>query len=908
MLSTRTISQHAARYVPALAASGRVIWSRYASAMARYGIESEAELDSMMASVTRAQQAWMAYNQEKVDEIFRAAALAASKERVRLAKLAVDDTQRGVVEDKVIKNHFASEMVYNKYKHLKTVGIVERDEARGYTKIAEPVGPICAFAPVTNPTATVIFKSLISLKTRNCIVFSPHPAAAECSRAAADVVIKAALDAGAPEHCITYLSKPTRALSQKLLHHDDIKFALATGGPGVVDACYESGRPAIGVGAGNAPAIVDETADVSMAVSSIVMSKTFDNGMICAAEQAVVVCDRVYDEFLAQLKERGVHVLNADEAKKVGDVVILDTLKVNPAIVGQSPARIAEMAGVPFPEGRLALAAQVEDVGDHEKWSFEKLSPVVALYRAKNFEDALDIGKRLAEHGGAGHTAALYTAPRNRDRIEAFEKAMPVYHVLVDSPSTFGAIGDLYNFTIDPSLTLGCGTLGGNSTSMNVGPLELLNYKNVSEKRENMQWIKVPPTIYFKRGIIEDALTDLRGSSERVMIVTDKTMSELGLVDKVTDALHDFKVHVWNDIAPEPTFSCIQNGIDEMRKFKPDTLIALGGGSPLDAAKVMRLMYEHPEVKVTDLVARFMDIRKRVHKFPKLGTSVKTLVEIPTTSGTGAEMTPFAVITSDDGYKYPVCSYALTPDVAIVDPEFAAGMPTALTANTGYDVLTHAVESYASVMATDYTQALSARAVQLVDQNLSRAVHSPDNMDAREAMHNASAIAGIAFANAFLGISHSMAHALGAQFHIPHGLCNALVLSHVVFFNASVHPTKMTAFPQYKFPAAKRHYAQLADALNLAPTDENDDHKLVAFINRLEQLKVDAGMPLSIKDCGVSREDYDKAVPAMAEHAFDDQCTGANPRYPLIAELETLFRDAYDGPPACVTANFSPRQ
>jgi len=875
---------------------------RWKSAVAEpvvgYGIEGEADMDTVLARVAAAQAEFATYSQEKVDEIFHAVALAASKQRVPLAKLAVSNTGRGIVEDKVIKNHFASEMIYNKYKDLKTADVVESDPARGWTKLAEPVGPICAFAPVTNPTATVIFKSLISLKTRNAIVFSPHPSAAECSNAAARVVVDAALEAGAPEYCISYLEKPTRALSQRLLHHPEIKFALATGGPGVVEACYESGRPAIGVGAGNAPALVDESADLDMACASVVMSKTFDNGMICAAEQAIVVVDAVYDAFLEKLQHRGVYVLPEADARKVGDTIITDKLKVNPAIVGQSPATIASMAGVPFPEGKLVLAAEVSDIGDHEKWSFEKLSPVMAIYRARDFDEALRMSRDLAKHGGAGHTAALYTDPvKHRERIEAFEHAMPVYHVLVDSPSTFGAIGDLYNFHIDPSLTLGCGTEGGNSISKNVGPEELLNYKHVAEKRENMQWVRVPPTIYFKRGIIGDALADLRGQSERVFVVTDKTMKELGLVDKVVASLAGCKVHVHSEIAPEPSFTCLREGIAAMSKFKPDTVVALGGGSPLDAAKVMRLMYEHPEVKVQDLYARFLDIRKRIHQFPKTGTLIKKLVEIPTTSGTGAEMTPFAVITSDDGHKYPIADYALTPDLAIVDPEFAAGMPKSLTANTGYDVMTHAVESYVSAMATDYTQALSARAVQLVDKHLAAAVETPDDMPAREAMHNASAIAGIAFANAFLGIGHSIAHALGAKFHLPHGMCNALVLSHVCYFNASTHPTKMTAFPQYKFPQAKQHYAELADALNLTSKDASQDDKLIAFIARLEELKARVGLPLSIKDAGIPRAEFEAAVTTLAEQAFDDQCTGANPRYPLIAELEDLLRAAYEGPP-----------
>lgn len=862
-----------------------------------YAIHSENDLDAVLERVEQAHRHFSSFSQAQVDHIFHEVALATSKARVSLAKLAVADTGRGIVEDKVIKNQFASEMVYNKYKGLKTVGVVESDVTSGFTKIAEPVGPIVAFAPVTNPTSTLIFKALIALKTRNAIVFSPHPSASECSNETARIVIDAALRAGAPEYCVSYLAKPTSALSNQLLHHPKIKYALATGGPGVVNACYSSGKPAIGVGAGNAPALVDETADLDMACASIVLSKTFDNGMICATEQAVVVVDAVYDQFLHKLQSRGVHVLSPEHAKKVGDVLVKDNLAVNPAIVGQSPRRIAELAGVPFIEGSLALAAEVSAIGSEEKWSFEKLSPTMAIYRASDFADAVHKCEALAYNGGAGHTATIFTNPANRDRLEQFEEAMPVYHMLVNSPATFGAIGDVYNFQIEPSLTLGCGTAGGNSVSKNVGPMELLNFKYIAEKRENMQWIKVPPSIYFKRGIVGEALKDLRENSDRIFIVTDRTMEEMGIVDEVTKHLPFAKWHVHSDIAPEPTFSCLRKGVATMDAFKPDTVIALGGGSPLDAAKVMRLMYEHPEVKVQDMYARFLDIRKRICQFPRAGTLIKKVVCIPTTSGTGAEMTPFAVITGDDGHKYPIADYMLTPDMAIVDPQLAAGMPKTLTAYTGYDVLTHAVESHVSVMATDYTMALSARATLLVHKHLKAAVDSPDSLEAREGMHNASAIAGVAFANAFLGISHSLAHAIGGRFHIAHGLANALVLSHVCLYNASTHPTKMAAFPQYKSPHAKNQYAELADHLGLTETSASDDEKLFAFINRLEELKQECGIPLSIREAGVGEAEFEAAISELAEQAFDDQCTSANPRYPLMSELEQILRDAYNGPP-----------
>jgi len=842
------------------------------------------------------QKKFARYTQEQVDYIFQEVAREANMNRVQLAQFAVDDTNRGVVEDKVIKNHFASEFVYNKYKNLKTCGVIEEDRVLGYTKYAEPIGPIAGIIPVTNPTSTVIFKALIALKTRNCILFSPHPAAARVCAYTAELLRRAAVKAGAPENCIQCVSSD-RETAFSVLTHKSIHFTLATGGPGIVGAVYRSGKPAIGVGPGNAPAIIDELADLPTAVSSVVLSKTFDNGMICASENALVVVDEVYDKVLHLLKRRGCMILNDEETKKLGAALIQDG-HLNADMVGQPPEKIGEIAGIDVPQGTVALVGQATEIGYHEPMSFEKLSPIIGMYRAKDFDDALDIADQMASFGGEGHTAILYTDAKRRDRIAQFEERMPTYKILIDQPSAFGAIGDVYNFSLAPSLTLGCGAKGGSSVSTNVGPEHLIHVKTVTERRENMLWFKVPKSIYFKRGIFAEAMRDLKGA-KRALVITDRTMVKLGMVDPLLDILkaNGMAVRVFDEVTPDPTITCIHRGRDAMIDFEPDTVIAFGGGSPMDAAKVMRLMYEQPEMTMEALTARFLDIRKRVMDFPALGTKVKNLICVPTTSGTGAEVTPFAVVTGSDDRKYPICDYSLTPEMAIIDPNFTQGMPQSLTAATGYDALVHAVESFVSTFATDYTKAQSLHATRLINENLVPAYMDGSSEIHRENMHNASAIAGMAFANAFLGICHSMAHQLGAQFHIPHGTANALMLNHVIAFNATDAPTKMAAFSQYKYPMAIKGYAEMADALNLAKPGDTDEDKVWALINRFEELKQELDLPMSIKDAGVSWDDFESKLDMMAAMAFDDQCTGANPRYPLIKELKQLFIDAYHGKP-----------
>mmetsp|Transcript_25856 Transcript_25856/g.72415 ORF Transcript_25856/g.72415 Transcript_25856/m.72415 type:complete len:1028 (+) Transcript_25856:161-3244(+) len=859
-------------------------------------ITSVDELDKIMVKMEQAQKDFSTYTQEQVDYIFQEVAREANMNRVQLAQYAVEDTKRGVVEDKVIKNHFASEFVYNKYKNLKTCGVVEEDQIMGYHKVAEPIGPIAGIIPVTNPTSTVIFKALIALKTRNCILFSPHPSAARVCGYTAELLRRAAVKAGAPEYCIQCISSD-RDTAFSVLTHPKIHFTLATGGPGIVGAVYRSGKPAIGVGPGNAPAIIDELADLPTAVASVVLSKTFDNGMICASENALVVVDQVYDKVLSLLKKRGCLILSPEDTKKLGQALIVDG-HLNADMVGQSPVKLGEIAGIEVPQGTVALVGQASVIGFEEPMSFEKLSPIIGMYRAKDFADALDLADKMATFGGEGHTAILYTDATKRARITEFENRMPTYKILIDQPSAFGAIGDVYNFSLAPSLTLGCGAKGGSSVSTNVGPEHLMHLKTITERRENMLWFKVPKAIYFKRGIFAEAMRDLK-EAKRAMIITDKTMVALGHVEGLLKTLKakGMAVRVFDTVTPDPTVSCINEGRRAMEDFQPDTVIALGGGSPMDAAKVMRLLYEHPEMSMTALTARFMDIRKRVMDFPKLGSKVSNLICVPTTSGTGAEVTPFAVITDDDGRKYPICDYSLTPEMAIVDPNFTQGMPKSLTSATGYDALVHAVESFVSIVATDYTKAQSLHATKLINGALEAAYLDGSAEKPREDMHNGSAIAGMAFANAFLGICHSMAHQLGAQFHIPHGMANALMLNHVIAFNATDSPTKMAAFSQYKFPAALHGYAELADALGLSSVGEDDATKTWHLINRFEELKKNIGLPMSIEDAGISWEEYESKLDMMAAMAFDDQCTGANPRYPLINELKQLFIDAYHGPP-----------
>ncbi|MGY2980156.1 bifunctional acetaldehyde-CoA/alcohol dehydrogenase [Thermostichus sp. OS-CIW-30] len=854
-----------------------------------------AELETLIQQVKAAQAEYATFTQEQVDRIFHRAALAANNERIPLAKLAVQETGMGIVEDKVIKNHFASEYIYNKYKHEKTCGVIERDESFGYERIAEPVGLLAGIVPVTNPTSTTIFKALITLKTRNGIIFSPHPRAKQCTIAAAKVVREAAEAAGAPVGLIGWIDEPTIELSQALMQHPEVKLILATGGPGMVKAAYSSGHPSLGVGAGNTPAVIDASADIPMAVSSILLSKTFDNGMICASEQAVVVVDAIYEQVKAEFGHRGAYILDPEQIEAVRRILLKDG-RLNPAIVGQSVQTIAALAGIQVPEGTKLLIGEVEKVGPEEPFSYEKLAPVLALYRAKDFHAAVEVAVQLVNFGGRGHTSVLYTDPANRDDIAYFENALQTGRVLINTPSSQGAIGDLYNFKLDPSLTLGCGTWGGNSISENVGPRHLLNIKTVTQRRENMLWFRIPPKVYFKPGCLPIALRELAGK-KRAFLVTDKPLFELGILHPITQVLDEIRVSwdVYHDVEPDPTLSNVNRGLEQLRQFQPDVIIAVGGGSPMDAAKVMWLMYEQPQVEFEGLAMRFMDIRKRVYELPPLGQKAQ-LICIPTTSGTGSEVTPFAVVTDDRvGIKYPLADYALTPTMAIVDPDLTLKMPKKLTAYGGIDALTHALEAYVSVMASDFTDGLALQAIKLLMTYLPRAYEKgAADPEAREKVHYAATIAGMAFANAFLGVCHSLAHKLGSTFHLPHGLANALMITHVIRYNATDAPFKQAIFPQYRYPNAKHRYAEIADYLQLGGAD--DDEKVMRLIEAIEELKRKLEIPATIREAlgEKEREFYDR-LEAMAEQAFDDQCTGANPRYPLIQDMKELYVLAYRG-------------
>jgi acetaldehyde dehydrogenase / alcohol dehydrogenase len=852
------------------------------------------QLMQRIEQIREAQKQFATYSQEQVDEIFRQAAMAANNARIKLAKMAVEETGMGIVEDKVIKNHFASEYIFNQYKDEKTCGIIEKDEAFGITKVAEPIGVIAAVVPTTNPTSTAIFKSLIALKTRNGIIFSPHPRAKNSTIAAAKIVLEAAVKAGAPEGIIGWIDEPTVELSQVVMAQADI--ILATGGPGMVKAAYSSGKPAIGVGAGNTPAIIDETAHLKMAVSSILLSKTFDNGVICASEQTVIVMDEVYEEVRNEFIERGAYFLKGDEVDKVRGI-ILKNGALNAAIVGQSAAKIAEMAGVIVPIDAKVLIGEVESVELEEAFSHEKLSPVLGMYRVKSFEEALKKAVRLVELGGFGHTSVLYTDQvKCKDRIEKFGAAMKTGRTIINMPSSQGAIGDIYNFRLAPSLTLGCGSWGGNSVSENVGVKHLLNIKNVAERRENMLWFRVPEKVYFKYGSLGVALRELKDlNKKKAFIVTDKVLYDLGFVDTVIKVLEDIGVDykVFYDVAPDPTLATARKGAAEMASFKPDTIIAVGGGSPMDAAKIMWVLYEHPEVRFEDLAMRFMDIRKRVYKFPTMGEKAM-MVAIPTSAGTGSEVTPFAVITDEKtGVKYPLADYELTPDMAIVDAELMMRMPKGLTSASGIDALTHALEAYVSVLASEYTNGLALEAIRLIFKYLPQAYNEgTTNIKAREKMAHASTIAGMAFANAFLGVCHSMAHKLGATHHVPHGVANALMIEEVIRFNAVDNPRKQAAFPQYKYPNAKWRYAKIAEYLNLGGNTE--DEKIELLIKAINDLKAKINIPKTIKEAGVSEKKFYATLDEMSEQAFDDQCTGANPRYPLISELKQMYINAFE--------------
>lgn len=858
-------------------------------------VTNDRELEEMIKGVKAAQEQYATFTQEQVDQIFKKAALAANAARIPLAKMAVAETGMGVVEDKVIKNHFASEMIYNKYKQEKTCGVIEEDKSFGFQKIAEPVGILAGIVPTTNPTSTAIFKALIALKTRNGIIFSPHPRAKECTIAAAKVVLEAAVAAGVPENIIGWIDEPTVQLSQALMQHPDIKLILATGGPGMVKAAYSSGNPSLGVGAGNTPAVIDSTAHLKMAVSSIILSKTFDNGMICASEQSVIVVDEVYETVRQEFIDRGAYFLSPEEREKLGSKIIVKG-RLNAEIVGQPVKKLAELAGISVPDTTRVIVGEVTDIGHEEPFAHEKLSPILAMYRAKDFAEAVDIAERLVEFGGRGHTAVLYTNPDNIDHIKRFEDEVETARVLINTPSSQGAIGDLYNFRLDPSLTLGCGTWGGNSVSENVGPEHLLNIKTVAERRENMLWFRVPPKIYFKYGSLPVALRELSGK-QRALIVTDKQIYDLGMTANVETVLDEIgvKYNIFYDVEPDPSLDTVNRGLELMRNFNPDVIIAIGGGSPMDAAKIMWLMYEHPEIEFEGLAMRFMDIRKRVYELPPLGEKAM-MVAIPTTSGTGSEVTPFAVVTDRrNNIKYPLADYALTPNMAIVDPELVLNMPKSLTAFGGVDALTHAIEAYVSVLASEYTNGLALEAIRLIFKYLPSAYsNGAKDPKAREKMHYAATMAGMAFANGFLGICHSMAHQLGAMFHVPHGLANALMISHVIRYNATDAPFKQATFSQYKYPNAKWRYSRIADYLNLG--GETEDEKVDRLIEAIEDLKHQVGIPSGIKDAiKESEAEFFAKLEELADRAFDDQCTGSNPRYPLIEDIKQLYTQAYGG-------------
>jgi len=859
-----------------------------------------AELDALVARVKIAQEEFSTFSQEQVDKIFRAASLAANQARIPLAQQAVAESGMGIIEDKVIKNHFASEFIYNKYKDEKTCGVLDEDVSMGTMTIAEPVGIICGIVPTTNPTSTAIFKSLISLKTRNGIIFSPHPRAKNSTNDAAKIVLDAAVAAGAPKDIIGWIDQPSVELSNALMKHDGIALILATGGPGMVKAAYSSGKPAIGVGAGNVPVVIDDTADVKRAVASILMSKTFDNGVVCASEQAVIVMDEVYDEVKARFASHKGHVLSKSDADKVRKVLLIDG-GLNAKIVGQPATAIAEMAGIKVPaDTKILVGEGLGEVSYDDEFAHEKLSPTLGMFRASSFENAVAQAVTMVEIGGIGHTSGLYTDQDvNADRIRYFGDKLKTARILINIPTTHGGIGDLYNFNVAPSLTLGCGSWGGNSISENVGPKHLINKKTVAKRAENMLWHKLPKSIYFRRGSLPIALGDLEGK-KRAFLVTDRFLFNNGYADEIVNLLkaQGMEVQTFFDVEADPTLSVVEKGAAQMQSYQPDVILALGGGSPMDAAKIMWVMYEHPDTAFEELAMRFMDIRKRIYKFPKMGKKAE-LVCITTTSGTGSEVTPFAVVTDDKtGAKYPLADYELTPQMAIVDANLVMNMPKSLTAFGGYDAVTHALEAYVSVLANEYSDGQALQALKMLKEYLpSSYANGANDPIAREKVHNAATIAGIAFANAFLGVCHSMAHKIGNAFHLPHGLANALLISNTVRYNANDNPTKQTAFSQYDRPQARRRYAEVADHLGLSQAGDRTAQKIERLLTWLEELKVDLDIPLSIKGAGVSEADFVAQVDAISVDAFDDQCTGANPRYPLISELKEVLLTSFHGQP-----------
>ena len=859
-------------------------------------VDSIESLQNTITKVRKAQEEFSKFSQEKVDKIFRAAAIAANQARIPLAQMAVKETGMGVVEDKIIKNHYAAEFIYNKYKNEKTCGVVEEDNYYGIKKVLEPIGIIGAVIPTTNPTSTAIFKTLICLKTRNGIIISPHPRAKASTIAAAKVVLEAAVKAGAPEGIIGWIDVPSLELTNTLMQSVDT--ILATGGPGMVKSAYSSGKPALGVGAGNTPAIIDESANVILAVNSIIHSKTFDNGMICASEQSVIVLDKVYDAVKAEFAKRGCYILNSEEIEKVRKTIIINGA-LNAKIVGQSAYNIAKLAGVEVPETAKILIGEVESVDLSEEFAHEKLSPVLAMYKAKDFEDALAKAKQLIADGGLGHTSSLYiNTLTQKEKIEEFYSNMKTCRVLINTPSSQGGIGDLYNFKLAPSLTLGCGSWGGNSVSENVGIKHLLNIKTVAERRENMLWFRAPEKVYIKRGCLPVALEELKNvmDKKKVFIVTDTFLFENGYTKPITDKLDELGIAhtTFSNVAPDPTLACAIEGTRAMNEFKPDAIIAVGGGSAMDAGKIMWVMYEHPEVDFLDMAMRFMDIRKRVYTFPKMGEKAY-FIAVPTSAGTGSEVTPFAVITDEKtGTKYPLADYELLPKMAIVDCNMMMNAPKGLTSASGIDAVTHCLEAYASMMATEYTDGLAIESLKNIFKYLPRAYENGANdPEAREKMANAATMAGMAFANAFLGVCHSMAHKLGAFHHIPHGIANALMIDYVLKFNSAEVPTKMGTFPQYDHPHTLRRYAEVAEALGLGGA--NDEESLNNLIKAINELKEKIGIKKTIKDYGIDEKDFLDRLDEMSEQAFDDQCTGANPRYPLISEIKEMYLKAYYG-------------
>ncbi len=847
-----------------------------------------------MEAMREAQRVFATFTQEQVDKIFYAAAVAANQQRIPLAKMAVEETGMGVVEDKVIKNHYAAEYIYNTYKHTKTCGVLEEDPAFGIKKVAEPIGLIAAVIPTTNPTSTAIFKTLIALKTRNAIIISPHPRAKNCTIAAAKVVLEAAVKAGAPEGIISWIDVPSLELTNEVMKGADI--ILATGGPGMVKAAYSSGKPALGVGAGNTPVIIDDTADVKMAVSSIIHSKTFDNGMICASEQSVTVLENVYNEVKQEFQIRGCYFLKPDEIEKVRKTIIINGA-LNAKIVGQSAHTIAKLAGVDVPESTKIIIGEVESVDISEEFAHEKLSPVLAMYKAKTFDEAIAKAERLVADGGYGHTSSLYINVNEKEKMAKHAEAMKTCRILVNTPSSHGGIGDLYNFKLTPSLTLGCGSWGGNSVSENVGVKHLLNIKTVAERRENMLWFRTPQKVYFKKGCLPVALNELRDvlGKKRAFLVTDSFLYKNGYTKPITDKLDELGIvyTVFSDVQPDPTLANAQEGAKAMKAFEPDVILALGGGSAMDAGKIMWVMYEHPEVNFSDMAMRFVDIRKRVYTFPKMGEKAY-FVAIPTSSGTGSEVTPFAVITDQEtGVKYPLADYELLPNMAIIDTDNMMSQPKGLTSASGVDVLTHALEAYASVMATDYTDGLALKAMKNVFDYLPIAYNDGTNVEARNKMADASCMAGMAFANAFLGVCHSMAHKLGAFHHLPHGVANALLISLVVEFNSAEAPTKMGTFSQYQYPHTQARYAECARFCGIQAKDDAEAVK--KLIEKIEELKAAVGIKKTIAEYGIDEKYFLDNLDAMVEQAFDDQCTGANPRYPLMSEIKEMYLRAYYG-------------